>query len=422
MQSFHCFHMSRFNLQDIRICACPGGVRFADEIISHLKSITAKKTQLQLKALTDKYATRTQELLKKLSFQKDLNSIQNNGGITGKSAMLHPEFKVNARFTRFANGEFKTAIESCVRGKDIYVIQDVSNQYPIAFHGSNARQVLSVNDHIFCLLTTVDAVLQAGAERVTVVVPTYPYSRQHKKKGREGLTAARIGQTLEYMGVARIITLDIHSREIENCFNHLRLENLHASYQILRSLSSIVNLQNDDLVIVSPDTGSVERNKFYATALNRPLAMLYKERDYSKITRSAVEHNIAGVNLLGSVKDKIVFMGDDILGSGGTMMVALKSLKEKGASKIICAVSLPFFTGCAIEHFDRAYRNGLFYRIIGTNAVYHNEQLHGREWYLSANVSRLFAKTIFRLCFNQSLSPLLDNRDIITKLLENKQH
>ncbi len=409
--------MSRFNLQDIGICACPGGTQFAEEIILHLKSITTKKTRFHLHSLKKKYSATSSDLLKKLSFQNDLSSIQTNGAFAANVSSLRPDFRVNARFTRFANGEFKTAVESSVRGKDIYVIQDVSNQYPISFHGSAAPQVLNVNDHIFCLFTTVDAILQAGAERVTVVLPTYPYSRQHKKRGREGLTAARIGQTLEYMGVARIITLDIHSREIENCFNRLRLENLHASYQILRSLATIVSLKNENLVIVSPDTGSVDRNKFYATALNRPLAMLYKERDYSKITRSALEHNIAGVNLLGSVKDKIVFMSDDILGSGGTMMVALRSLKERGAEKTVCAVSLPFFTGGAIEHFDRAFREGLFYRIIGTNAVYHDANLHGREWYISANVSRLFAKTIFRLCFNQSLSPLLDNRDIITKLL-----
>ncbi|MBN2351856.1 MAG: ribose-phosphate diphosphokinase [Spirochaetales bacterium] len=409
--------MSRFNLHDIGICACPGGTQFAEEIILHLKSITAKKSRFQLNSLKKKTHSTPRPLSNNISLQNNLNSIQTNGAFAANASSLRPDCRVNARFTRFANGEFKTAVETSVRGKDIYVIQDVANQYPISLHGSHTMQVLNVNDHIFCLFTTVDAILQAGAERVTVVFPTYPYSRQHKKRGREGLTAARIGQTLEYMGVARIITLDIHSREIENCFNRLRLENLHASYQILRSLATIVSLKDENLVIVSPDTGSVDRNKFYATAINRPLAMLYKERDYSKITRSALEHNIAGVNLLGSVKGKIVFMGDDILGSGGTMIVALRSLKERGAEKTVCAISLPFFTGNAIEHFDQAYREGLFHRIIGTNAVYHDENLHGREWYLSANVSRLFAKTIFRLCFNQSLSPLLDNRDIITKLL-----
>lgn len=414
--------MSKFNLHDIGIIACPGGVTFAREIIEHLRSIATKKTRIHLRMLAKKYSRDEKDLLRNLSYQQDLAAIDHDGPFSVSGNSIIPKFHINTSFTRFANGEFKTAVEDGIRGKDIYIIQDTANHYPISIDGSqkDGGQILSVNDHIFCLFTTVDAVLQAGAERVTVVIPSYPYSRQHKKKGREGLTAARFGQILEYMGVSRIITLDIHSREIENCFNRLRLENLHGSYQILRSLSQIIDINDERLVFVSPDTGSVERNKFYALALNRPLAMLYKERDYSKVTKSAQDHNITGANLLGSVDGKIAFMGDDLLGSGGTMIVALKALKEKGAEKIICAVSLPLFTGDAIEHFDEAYSQGLFYRIIGTNAVYHNEKLNDKEWYISANVSRLFAKTIFRLCFNQSLSPLLDNRHIITKLLQNK--
>ena len=92
-------------------------------------------------------------------------------------------------------------------------------------------------------------------------------------------------------------------------------------------------------------------------------------------------------------------------------------LKEQGATKVICAISLPFFTGNAIELFDEAYKQGLFYRIIGTNAVYH-EELLTKEWYISTNVSGLFANVITRVHHNQSLSDLLDNRNIIEKLVK----
>ncbi|MBN1525048.1 MAG: ribose-phosphate diphosphokinase [Spirochaetales bacterium] len=412
--------MRKIDLQDIGILACPGGIHFAEEVIGHLRSIASRKVSSQLQSLSKKYSIPEKDLLQKYSLNRDLFTIQDASPHHNGSKLI-PDFRIHASFTRFANGEFKTAIKSSIRGKDIYIFQDVANHYPITFSDSQSSHFLTVNDHFFCLLTTVDAALQAGAARVTVVVPTYPYSRQHKKKGREGLTAARFGQILEYMGVNRIITLDIHSREIENCFNHLRLENLHASYQVLRALSTVVDLKDDSLAIVSPDTGSVERNKFYASALNRPLAMLYKERDYSKVTLNAKDSNITNVHLLGSVENKTVFMGDDILGSGGTLLKAMEKLKERGAKKIICAVSLPFFTGDAIDHYEEAYRKKLFDTIIGTNAVFHDERLHLREWYLSANVSRLFAKTIFRLSFNLSLSPLLDNRDIIKRLLRDKQ-
>ena len=137
--------------------------------------------------------------------------------------------------------------------------------------------------------------------QVTVVLPTYPYSRQHKKKGRESLSAARIGQILEYFGVARIITLDIHSKEIENTFNHLRIENLHGAYQIIKVLATVVDLKDENLVIVAPDTGAVDRNKFFASILGRPLAMLYKERDYSRVAAERGEgqhhgHEAAGLS------------------------------------------------------------------------------------------------------------------------------
>jgi ribose-phosphate pyrophosphokinase len=221
------------------------------------------------------------------------------------------------------------------------------------------------------------------------------------------------------MGVNRIITLDIHSREIENAFGKAHIENLHASYQIIRELSKLVDLtgKEDDLVVVSPDTGAIDRNKFYATGLKVPLAMLYKERDYSVVTQNASDTNIKAVKLLGDVQGKVAFMADDMLGTGGTLLKAMEFLKQQGATKVIAAISLPFFTGNAIEQFNEAYSKGLFYRLIGTNAVYHEELLKC-EWYINTNVSGLFANVITRLHHNQSLSDLLDNRSIIEKLVK----
>jgi ribose-phosphate pyrophosphokinase len=114
-------------------------------------------------------------------------------------------------------------------------------------------------------------------------------------------------------------------------------------------------------------------------------------------------------------------MADDMLGTGGTLLKAMQFLKDQGALQVIAAVSLPIFSGNAIDYFDRAYRDGLFYRIIGTNAVHHEELLK-REWYVSVNVSKLFAQTISRLHQGLSLSSLLDNRDIIERLLADNRH
>ena len=146
--------------------------------------------------------------------------------------------------------------------------------------------------------------------------------------------------------------------------------------------------------------------------------MIYKERDYSIVTQNAKQSNIVSINLLGDVAGKNAFLADDMLGTGGTLLKGMEFLKSKGAKKVIAAVSLPFFTGNAIQLFDEAYKNGLFYRVIGTNAVYHTE-LKEKEWYIETDVSGLFAQVIARLHGNLSLSGLLDNRSIIEKLLKN---
>ncbi|MCL1818446.1 MAG: ribose-phosphate diphosphokinase, partial [Spirochaetaceae bacterium] len=211
-----------------------------------------------------------------------------------------------------------------------------------------------------------------------------------------------------------------HSRDISNGFLRVHLENLHASYQILLKLSDVIDVKDPDLVVVAPDTGAVDRNNFYASSLQRPLAMLYKERDYSKVSHNAGNNNITSMKLLGSVENKIVFMADDILGTGSTLITAMKLLRQMGARKIICAISIPLFTGEAIAYFEEAHRQGYFDAIIGTNSVRHDERLLDKEWYIQADVAKLFARIISRLHSNLSLSELLDNRKVIQRLLSSK--
>lgn len=403
---------------NLAIVACPGGEAFADEVITHLRHMYKHRFTLKNDVISKRYGLDKNELIKQINFGSDINT--SDVAMRGATDKYRPPvFKVNARFTYFMNGEFKTELLECIRGKEVFIFQDVENHEVLSLNDGKNKLALSVNDHVMSLLVTIDAVRQAGAASITLVLPVYPYSRQHKKKGREGLTASMLGHIYEMMGVSRIITLDIHSREIVNAFNSIALENLHASYQIIRELTKIVDLtgQTEDLVVVSPDTGAIDRNKFYASGLKLPLAMIYKERDYSIVTQDAHSTNIKAIKLLGDVRGKVAFLADDMLGTGGTLLKAMSFLKEQGATKVICAISLPFFTGNAIQLFDEAYKQGLFYRIIGTNAVYH-EELLTKEWYISTNVSGLFANVITRVHHNQSLSDLLDNRNIIEKLVK----
>lgn len=401
---------------DLAMVACPGGESFANKVIAHLCRMYKHRFSMKNDVISKRYGLEKDKVTERINFQNDIDTgdLCLHGDVNKYRA---PNFKVNTRFTHFANGEFKTELLECIRGKDIYIFQDVENHEPLSLNDGKNVMPLSVNDHLICLLVTIDAVRQAGAKKITLVLPAYPYSRQHKKKSREGLTAALLGHIYEMMEVKRIITLDLHSREIVNAFSHTHCENLHASYQIIRELARIVDLTKDDFVVVSPDTGAVDRNKFYATGLKKPLAMIYKERDYSIVTQDAKNTNIKSIKLLGDVKGKVAFLADDMLGTGGTLLKAMGYLHEQGATKVIAAISLPFFTGNAMEQFDEAYQKGYFYRIIGTNAVYHDELL-SREWYISTDVSGLFASVITRLHYNQSLSSLLDNRNIIERLIK----
>jgi ribose-phosphate pyrophosphokinase len=405
--------MKYFNPANLAVVACPGGEVFADEVVAHLRAKYRNNRRQTVEELSKRYSISAEQAELHINI---INKIAFRGTAPHSGSDKHGKlFKIEAKFTRFPNGEIKSEILQSVRGMDVYIFQDVENRYPVKFSTGDVDN-LTINDHIMAVFVTVDAVRQAGAERITLVIPNYPYARQHKAKGREGITASRIGKIFESLGVNHIITLDIHSRDIINAFNKVRLENLHASFQIIQSLSKLDGILSDDFVVVSPDTGAVDRNKFFASTLKKPLALLYKERDYSKVTRDASHSNISQIRLLGSVRDKTVFMADDLLGTGATLIKGMRLLKENGARRIICAISLPLFTGDAVAHFDEAYSEGLFYRIIGTNAVYHKEVLK-REWYVNVNISRLFALVISRLHQNQSVSSLLDNSAVINRLL-----
>jgi ribose-phosphate pyrophosphokinase len=408
--------MNYSNPANLAVLACPGGERFSEEIIIHLKNLYHRHFNRTVEELSKQYNLEKDEVIKRLNFTNDL--MTNRQHVNGNVLKYRcPHFKISTQFSLFPNGEIKAEIMESIRGKDLFIIQDVENHYPLPFNDGKTLQKMTINDHLMTLYVTVDAAKQAGAERITVVLPIYPYSRQHKAKGREGLTASRVGKILESLGVDRIITVDIHSREIVNAFKFMRVENLHASYQIIRKLAQIENIDSDDFVVVSPDTGAVDRNKFYATTMKKPLALLYKERDYSKVSKDALDNNISQIKLLGNVDGKTVFMADDMLGTGGTLLKAMRFLKDQGAKKVICAISLPLFSGEAIKHFDEAYKEGLFFRIIGTNSIYH-EDLLTREWYISTNITQFFAKVISRLHEGLSMSPLLDNRDVINKLIK----
>jgi len=412
--------MSIIKPHNLGIISGPGSEYLTRKIVKHLRRLYVERYNKLATSLAKRHDLSQEEVLKQVLFIDDLGD-KKIPSSKRPTKFECPNLEIFVKYTRFLNGEVKAEIQNPVRGLRIFLIYDLSNESPIMVQGIDEPKSFSINDHLMFLFTTINALNLAGADSVTLVLPTYPYARQHKKSGREPLTAAMLGQIIERLGADRIITLDLHSSEIENCFRTTHLENLHASYQILMELRKLIDLSDPNLVVVSPDTGAVNRNKFYAEALHRPLAMLYKERDYSIVTKSANSTNIKSINLLGDVKGKTVLIADDMVASGGTLLMAMRKLKEFGALRIITIISLPFFNGTAVDEFDKAYQEGIFDYVIGTNAVYHDDKFLSKEWFIQADISELFARVISRLHHGRAISPILDNRNIVRKLVDSSQ-
>lgn len=293
--------------------------------------------------------------------------------------------------THFANTEIKTEIMESIRGMDIFIIQDVANK----------ELRYSVDENIMALKTAIDATRMSDAKRIFIIMPTYPYARQDKAISRECITAALIAREIEQLGADRIITLDIHNPAIGGFFRNAILENLSARKTLVKYIKE--NLDISNMVVVAPDAGSVRRATKFAEDLQIPLDLMYKQRDYSQAS------TIAKTILVGNVEGKDCLIADDMIATGGTMLSAAKSLKEHGAKEIYVACALPFFDGLAKEKFDTAFKEGVIKLAIGTDAVRHSEEfLTKTKWYKETSVAKYFAKVIFNLNYNKSLSKLLE--------------
>ena len=160
----------------------------------------------------------------------------------------------------------------------------------------------------------------------------------------------------------------------------------------------------DDFMVVAPDIGSAARGRLYSKFFgNKPMAIIDKVRDYSKAS------TIADMTLVGDVSGKDIFMGDDLISTGGTLINACKKLKDKGALDIYLSCTFPFFNNRAYDKFSKAYEEGVFKKLLGTDCVFWGEEFaKENEWYDEVSVARLFANIIYNINTKQSISELLD--------------
>ncbi|HEY4121957.1 MAG TPA: ribose-phosphate pyrophosphokinase, partial [Byssovorax sp.] len=220
------------------------------------------------------------------------------------------EFPVGkSRVARFSDGETFCVIEENVRGVDTYVVQPTCSP---------------VNDHVMELLIMTDALRRASAGSITAVIPYYGYARQDRKVApRTPITSKLVADLIVASGVDRIVSLDLHAGQIQGFFN-IPFDHLFAMPALLDQ--HLRQNYGDDVVIVSPDAGGVERARAYSKRLNATLAIIDKRREKANISEV--------MNIIGEVKGKDTILVDDIIDTAGTLTHAAKALVDAGARTV----------------------------------------------------------------------------------------
>ena len=235
---------------------------------------------------------------------------------------------------RFSDGEIQIEIDENVRSKDVYVIQSTCSP---------------VNDNLVELLLMLDALKRSSADRISAVIPYYGYARQDKKVApRVPISAKLVADLLTVAGANRIITMDLHAGQIQGFFN-IPVDNLFAAPVILDYIKA--NFR-DDLVIVSPDAGGVERARAFAKRLDAGLAIVDKRRD--------APNQAKAMAVIGDVTDKVVIILDDMVDTAGTLIEAADAIMRNGAREVHASCAHPVLSGPAIERIENSALKTVF--------------------------------------------------------------
>ena len=326
-------------------------------------------------------------------------------------------FIVKADCPRFGSGEGKGILHESMRGKDVYIICDVFN-YGVTYKMYGMEVPMSPDEH-YADLKRIIAAIEGKARRLTVIMPMLYEGRQHKRSGRESLDCALMLQELVGMGVTNILTFDAHDSRINNAIPLAGFDNVRPAYQMIKALVRAVpdvQIDKDNLVIISPDEGAMSRCMYYSSVLGIDIGMFYKRRNYSVIVngRNPIEaHEYLGRDLQG--KDAIVV--DDMISSGESMIDVCRQLKEKGANRVFAFATFGLFTD-GFDKFDQAAKEGVFDRIFTTNLIYRRPELAEKEWYTEVNMCKYVAYLVDTLNNDATISTLLNPVKSIQNLMD----
>ncbi|MCD8364486.1 MAG: ribose-phosphate pyrophosphokinase [Clostridiales bacterium] len=336
---------------------------------------------------------------------------------------MRDSYVIKATCSRFGSGEAKGQIEESIRGYDLFILVDITN-YSLTYKLCGMENHMSPDDH-YQDLKRVIAAACGRAKRITVIMPFLYESRQHRRTGRESMDCALALQELVNMGVNNIITFDAHDPRVLNAIPLNGFETVQPSYQFVKGILGSchdVKVDKDHLMIISPDEGATERAVFLASVLGVGMGMFYKRRDYSRVVdgmNPIVAHEFLGSSLEG----KDVWVIDDMISSGGSMIDVARELKKRHAGRIFVIATFGLFTN-GLEKFDKAVEEGLIYRVVSTNLTYQSPELLSRPYYISCDMAKYIAYIIDTLNHDASISDLLNPYNRIKELVKaynNKQ-
>lgn len=276
----------------------------------------------------------------------------------------------------FSDGETYVQIQESVRGHDVFIIQPTCNP---------------VNDNIMELLIIVDALKRASANTITAIIPYYGYARQDRKTvGREAISAKLVADLIATSGVDRVVAMDLHTGQLQGFFNILT-DHLYATPVLIQY---IMEKNLDDLVVVSPDAGGVERARVYAKKLNCPIAIIDKRRS---------AHNVAEVfHIIGDVAGKNALLVDDMIDTAGTICSGAQLLKTNGAKSVYAMAAHPVFSGPAVERLEES----AFTEVIVTNSIPLSEAASRSTKIVQLSIAPLLGEAISRIHDDQSVSEM----------------
>lgn len=280
--------------------------------------------------------------------------------------------------TRFSDGELRIEIGDNVRGDDVFVVQPTCPP--------------NINRNLVQLCLMLDALKRASAGRITAVIPYYGYARQDRKVSpRAPISAKMVADFISVAGAERVVTVDLHAGQIQGYFD-CPVDNLFAVPVMLEALRQ---LDRENLVIVSPDAGGVERARAFAKRLDAPLAIVDKRRD--KPNQAQAMH------VIGDVQGRLAVVVDDMIDTAGTLCAGAEVLLKNGATKIVACATHAVLSGPAIERINATEALS---QVFVTDTIPLGEKLESCSKITVVSVAALLGKTIHNIHTGSSVSVL----------------